>query len=487
MLQDLQEMAGTAWADATAWHAGLGLAGQGWVAAALGAAAVAALGLRPLARRAARAQADAAEARRALAAAEARAERLAAAEAEAAVLRNRLGDAAEARADLTAELEGERAAHAARLDELRRAEAAAERKFAALAQEALGRNAESFLNLVSERFESHRQTATAELDARRVAIEGLVKPVAESLGKFEAVVGELEKARAGAYAEIREQVAALAAGQKGLSAETGKLVQALRAPQTRGRWGEFQLRQVFEMAGMLEHVDFALESGFDTDEGRRRPDALVRLPGGKCVVVDAKTPLDAYLTALEATDPDAQRAALAHHARQLRGHVRMLGGKDYWRTLPETPDFVVMFVPGEAFYAAAMAEDPGIFETALEAKVLVCSPTTLIALIKSVAYGWRQEKLAESAEAVARDARLLHDRLARFGDLMDGVGRGLKGAVEKYNQAVGSLETRVLPAARRFETAGVLEKGADLPAPAPVETAPRGLGAPEFSGGYAGE
>ncbi len=232
---------------------------------------------------------------------------------------------------------------------------------------------------------------------------------------------------------------------------------------------------------MMEHVDFLTEHSFDTDEGKRRPDALVRLPGGKSVVVDAKTPLDAYLTALEATEPAAQAEALAHHARQLKTHVKQLGAKEYWNALPQAPDFVVLFVPGEAFYSAAMEQDPTIFETALESKVLVCSPTTLIALVKSIAYGWQQERLAKNAEQVAKDARQLYDRLCKFGEHMEGVGKGLRQAVNKYNEAVGSLEARVLPAARSFEGTGVLPEGASQPEPKQVEVEPRRLSSQEYA------
>ena len=453
---------------------------------AAGAGALWLVSLRPLRRRAERAEGALIEARedaaaldRELAVAEVRAGRLDAAEAEIRALRERLSEAAEARAELKSALETERRQHGARLEELRRMEGEVEQKFAALAADALGRNAESFLGLVSERFAQHKQTADEDLERRQKAIEGLLAPIRDNLGKFETAVGEIEKARHDAYGAIRTQVQALTEGQARLTSETGRLVQALRAPKTRGRWGEYQLRQVFEMAGMMEHVDFLTERSFDTEDGRRRPDALVRLPGGKSVVVDAKTPLDAYLTALEATEPTAQAEALAAHARQLKTHVRQLGAKDYWNALPETPDFVVLFVPGEAFYSAAMEQDPEIFETALAARVLVCSPTTLIALVKSIAYGWQQEVLAKNAREVADQARELYDRLNTFGGHMDGVGRGLRQAVERYNRAVGSLQSRVLPAARRFEALGVTPEGAEMPGPQPVEHVPAGGWEPE--------
>lgn len=477
---------------ALAWA--LGLPPETQATLALGAAALAGVllawlsGVRPLRRRLAEARAETAglsEDRRTLerevASLAARTERLATLEAEAEALRARLDRAEQQRAGLEAELRAERRAHAARVEELQRMEERLNRSFGELASGALDRNARAFLALVTERFESHRTAADADLEARRKAIEALVTPVRETLGRFETQVGAIEKARTDAYGEIRALVGQLSEGQRQLGRETGRLVQALRAPKTRGRWGEFQLRQVFEMAGMLEHIDFDLEAGHDTDAGRRRPDARVRLPGGKTVVVDAKTPLDAYLTALEAEpgSPDQERA-LADHARQLRAHVRGLAAKEYWSALPETPDFVVMFVPGEAFYSAAVERDPGLFEAALDARVLICSPTTLIALVKSIAYGWQQERLARNAQEVASRARELYDRIAKFGEHMDGLGRGLKQAVDRYNRAVGALESRVLPSARRFEELSVLPEGAALPDPGRVEEAPRALSAEEL-------
>jgi DNA recombination protein RmuC len=410
----------------------------------------------------------------------ARTERLGAVEAEAAALRQRLETEIRTGAAVQSQLEAERRSHAARVEELQRLQGEVETKFAALAQEALGRNADSFLKLVTERFAQHKEASDEDLARRQKSIEALLKPVQENLGKFEQAVGEIEKARAGAYAQIQEQVRNLAEGQARLTGETGRLVQALRAPKTRGRWGEFQLRQVFEMAGMMEHVDFLTEKSFDTDDGRRRPDALVRLPGGKSLVVDAKTPLEGYLNALETTDPVAQEAALADHARQMKAHVRGLASKDYWKALPEAPDFVVMFIPGEAFYSAAIERDPTLFETALEARVLVCSPTTLIALTKSIAYGWQQERLAKNVEKAAHTARELYDRLKTFGGHLDGVGRGLRQAVDRYNKAVSSMESRVLPSARKFEALGVLTDGAEQTDPGRVEEQPQALSAGEF-------
>jgi len=381
-----------------------------------------------------------------------------------------------------AQLETERGQHAARLEELRKAEERISTQFRSLAQEALGSNSKRFLELVSERFESHRKTASEDLEKRQTAIDQMVKPLHETLEKFDARVGEIEKARQTAYAQIREQVEALKINSESLRGETSRLVQALRAPKTRGRWGELQLRQVFEMAGMVEHVDYLREATMEGEEGRLRPDAVVRLPGGKSIVVDAKTPLEGYLNAVEAADPQTQAAALADHARQLRTHVRQLSAKEYWARLDHAPDFVVMFVPGEAMYSAAIEKDPALFEDAFNRRVLISTPTTLIALVKAIAYGWQQEKLAENAQAVAANARDLYDRLSVMGGHLDKLGRSIHRSVEAYNRTVGSLEGRVLPAARRFEQLQVVRPDSNLEGPAPVEAEPRAISASELLG-----
>ncbi len=383
--------------------------------------------------------------------------------------------------NLDGQLSAARAEQKARLDELRRMGDEVERKFGALAHKALSGNAESFLKLVSERFEKHKAAAEADLGQRHKAIEGLMKPVAESLSKFEARVGEIEKAREGAYGAIREQVKQLTEGQTALKGETSRLVQALRQPKTRGRWGEFQLRQVFEMAGMVEHVDFLSEHHIATETARLRPDAVVRLPGGKSIVVDAKTPLDGYLAAVEAQDEAARDEALRSHVRHVRQHVTNLSRKEYWAALDVTPDFVVMFVPGEAFYSAAIEAAPDLFEEAVRSRVLISTPTTLIALIKAIAYGWQQENLARNIREVATLARDLYERIGTFGKHLDGVGKALRQAVEKYNSSVGSLEGRVLPQVRKFERLGVVESGTELPEMAKVDVEPRGLTAVEFT------
>ena len=396
-------------------------------------------------------------------------------------LREQLQHANKESVELKTKLEAELKNHEAHVEDLRKMDDELERKFTVLASDALGKNSENFLKLVSERFGKHRETADEELEKRKKEIETLVKPIGESLSKFEHRVGEIEKAREGAYGAITEQVKSLAEGQTNLRSETGRLVQALRQPKTRGRWGEYQLRNVLEMAGMTEHVDFVEEKTIEGEDGRLRPDVIVRLPGGKSVIVDAKTSLEAYLSAVETDDEDTREQLMADHARQVRDRVRTLASRDYWNALPETPDFVVMFIPGEAFFAAAIERDPGLFETAVRRRVLICTPTTFVALVKAIAYGWQQEKLAESALEIAERGRDLYDRIKVFGGHMGDLGRSLRQAVDRYNQGIGSLEGRLLPAARRFETLGVVSAGSSIPALEPVELEAREVQAEELT------
>jgi DNA recombination protein RmuC len=352
-------------------------------------------------------------------------------------LRMQLDSATKTATEMRANLETEWKTYSARVQELENMGAEIERNFAVLASEALGKNSENFLKLMSERFEKHKAAAEKDLEERQKAIELLVKPVSESLTKFEHKLGELETARVGAYFAITEQVKKLAEGQVGLRTETSRLVQALRQPKTRGRWGEYQLRNVLEMAGMTEHVDFIEEQTIEGDGGRLRPDVIVRLPGGKSVVIDAKTPLEAYLAALDTNDEETRERQMVDHARQVRDHVRTLASREYWKALPVTPDFVVMFVPGEAFFASAIESDPNLFEQAVRQRVLISTPTTLIALLKAIAYGWQQEKLAENAQTVASEARDLFDRIKVFSGYMRDLGRSLQQAVEQYNKGSG--------------------------------------------------
>ena len=418
--------------------------------------------------------------REALAAEKVRSERLTMVEGRLAVVtEERDGYLLEAQG-LEAELKATKAAHEARLEELRGMKQELEDRFAKLASGVLETNSQKFLGLVSERFEKHKADADQSLAKRQEAIQNLVKPLDEKLGKFDTRIQEIEKHRQEAYGAIQMQVKTLHESQQMLGQETRKLVQALRRPKSRGRWGEVQLRQVFEMAGMAEHVDFELEKHMDTDDGARRPDAVVHIPGGRSIVVDAKTPLEAYLDAIETENPDEQAAHLERHAKHIRTHVRQLAGKDYQKNLTEAPDFVVMFIPSESFVAAAAEADPGLIEYAFENKVLIASPTTLMALVKAIAYGWQQEKMAKNVIEVQKLATEIYERLVTFGGHLEKVGRGLGQSVSAYNSAVASLEGRVLPSARKFEALGVVSEQKDITAPPSLETDPRQLAAPEF-------
>jgi DNA recombination protein RmuC len=341
-----------------------------------------------------------------------------------------------------------------------------ESKMQTLAGAALKDNQASFLNLANEVFARHCDGAAATLEARQKEIAALLTPLNLHLEEYKKGLGEIETARARAYGGLSEEMKALAQMQADASAQTRKLVNALQAaPKTRGRWGEHQLHNVMELSGMSAYVDFLPEQSFGGEEGRLRPDVIIRLPGERRIVVDAKTSMAAYLDAVEATDDEIREGHLAHHARQLRTHMKLLAAKQYWEALPCTPDFVAMFIPGENFYAAAIERDPALFEDAIASKVLIVTPTTLIALAKAIAVGWRQEKIAENARRVGELGRELYRRLATMGSHVAGMGAGLDNAVKRYNDLVGSLESRVLPQARRFtelELEGTQEPLAEL-------------------------
>ena len=324
----------------------------------------------------------------------------------------------------------------------------------------------------------HSRRRDSDTQAFAALASATLAPVRESLEKVDHKIQELEKARVGAYATLSEQVRSLVETQSQLRTETGKLVTALRTPSARGRWGEIQLRKVVEMAGMLNYCDFTEQESVDTGEGRLRPDLIVRLPGGKNVVVDAKTPLDAYLGALEAPDDAGRDALLKDHARRVREHMAELGRKGYWSQFDPAPEFVVMFLPGEMFFSAALQQDPGLIEHGVDEKVIPASPTTLIALLRSVAYGWQQETIAESAQQISALGRDLYERLATLAGHFDTLGKNLDSAVGSYNKAVGSMETRVLVAARKFEELGAAPSGG-LPGPREVDQRSRVLHPPE--------
>jgi DNA recombination protein RmuC len=355
---------------------------------------------------------------------------------------------------------------------LQEAESKLKSTFEALASEALRANVGQFLDLAKTRFATLKEEATSALEQRKVAIDGLVKPLSDTLAKLEQELTNEKSSRQGAYSELRTQVQQLAETSKELRKETGSLVTSLRQPQVKGRWGELTLRRAVELAGMSPHCDFDEQPSSDTEEGYLRPDLIVHLPGGTQIVIDAKVPLHAFLKVVSATSDADYKQAMTEHARLIRSHISQLSSKEYWKQFEPTPEFVVLFVPGESFFSAALEQDGTLIEDAIDKRIVLASPTTLIALLRAIAYGWRHELVTKNAEQIRELGKELYDRAVKFTEHMDNICGGLEKATEAYNKAVGSLESRLLPSARKFKTLGVAA-AEDVPPLKPIEVAPR--------------
>ncbi len=377
------------------------------------------------------------------------------------------GAGARAALDAKAAMEQERAAIADRL--------AAE--FRKLSSDALSANNNQFLDLAKSRFDGFQAAAKGDIDL-------ILQPVKDSLAKVDRQIAEIEKERAGAYGKLSTQVEEMAKNHLRLGSETQKLVNAMRNPGVRGRWGELQLRRVIEMAGMQNHVDFIEQVSISTEEGRLRPDVIVKLPGARTIVIDSKVPFDHYFEAATEDGEDiARHEALLRHARAVRAHMTDLGRKSYWHQFDPSPDLVVMFLPDEGFFSAALRVDPGLVEAGIQNHVVPATPTTLIALLRAVEFGWRQEALTQNAREISEHAAELYKRLAKFGDHFQKVGRGLTGAVNAYNDAVGSMERQVLPSARRIKDLKAAHDAAEMPEPSAIDVLARPVVAPELLAG----
>jgi DNA recombination protein RmuC len=379
-------------------------------------------------------------------------------------LEQKLGAATVREAELAATLKTERTAMADKLRLLQDAEQKLTDTFKAISSDALARNNQAFFEL-----------AQSDLDKRQQAISELVSPVRASLDKVDEKIQFIEKAREGAYSELREQVRNLSEGQTRLQTETTKLVSALRTPSVRGQWGEIQLKRVVELAGMVEHCDFLTQPTAEGEDGRVRPDMVVKLPGGKSIVVDAKAPLTAYLEAMDTTEESARRTLMARHSSQVRAHLQSLGRKSYAEQFQPAPDFVVLFLPGESFFSAALENDPSLIEFGWEQKVVLATPTTLIALLRTAFYGWQQEALARNAAEISKLGKVLYRRIAAMADDWSKVGVNLGRAVNAYNSATSTLESRVLGSARKFEDLKTAPAGVEIPDVTPVERTVREL------------
>lgn len=387
------------------------------------------------------------------------------------------------RTRLQSDLEKERAVHVERLQAYEAAEARFRDAFSALSVQALNRNSEVFLHLAETRLNQAKTETTADIDVRKKAIEDLLTPMTRVLERVDEEIQNAERRRLQEGASLLQRIASLDAVGRELQSETRRLVDALKRPGVRGRWGELQLKRVVELAGMIGHCDFDEQKTLEGVDRRIRPDVIVHLPGGKQVVVDAKVPLDAYLRALEAPDDASRQALLVEHARQVRAHLTQLGAKSYFTDVPSSPEFVVMFLPGEMFFSAALEQDPTLIEFGVDRKVIPASPTTLIALLRAVAYGWQQDAIEENARKISDLGRSLHDAVRALAGHFDDLGSKLKSSLDAYNRAVGSLEGNVLVKARRFKELQAANGSDDIRPLDTIDRVPRMLQAHELTDG----
>ncbi len=350
--------------------------------------------------------------------------------------------------------------------------------FSDLANQSLKSNSETFLRLAEQNLGAHQERAKRELGDREQAVENLVKPIREALQQSQRQISELEKSRSEAYGNIKSQLEMMQLGQQSLTQETQNLVNALRRPEVRGRWGEITLRRLVELAGMVEHCDFQEQVHTAAEDQSIRPDMIVRMPDNRELVVDVKTPLDAYLEAVEAKDDAQRQLGLTRHARNVKNHIRMLSSKAYWKQFSKSPEFVILFIPGDQFLSAALNEEPELIEDALSQQIILATPTSLVALLKAVAYGWRQMALADNAQEIRKLAEDLYSRLSTFVGHLNKVGKQLSSSVDNYNRAMGSLERKVLPGARKFVELGIHPKN-KIEQIESIEAVPRSLVEPD--------
>ena len=385
----------------------------------------------------------------------------------------RVGELERSLVKARADLDHERERAGERLATVSDAQERLSASFKALSAEALQSSMAQLSEIARAQLRAAQSEARGDLDKRRDAVEQLVAPLREQLGRVDSQLTRLDQERRESRGRLEAQLRTLSETGDRLRTETGALVTALRKPNTRGQWGQMQLRNVVEMAGMVRHCDFAEQASLPGEESTLRPDLVVNMPGGKHVIVDAKAPLQGVLDAYQARDPAEREQHLKDHARLLRKHVKGLADKAYWAGLDTAPDLVVMFLPGEYLYSAALESDPQLIEDAMARRVLIVTPTTLLALLHSVAYGWQQERVAESAQAVSELGRELHTRLVKLSTVLSKLGDRLNGAVKAYNETIGSYEARVLPSARRFADHGAVAEGTELPALEQVTASPR--------------